>query len=75
LVNWPGAVHPPGVDVRATPQQLVDRVELSRHRGPVNRLVGSPVALADQLRLGVEQRAHPLQVVVAKCQRHRLALR
>ena len=74
-VNGPRAVHPPGVDVRAAPQQLVDCVELSRHRRPVNRLAGSLVALADELRLGIEQLAHPLQVVIPQRQRDRFALR
>ena len=74
-MNRPGAVHPPSVDVRAAPQQLVDRLELPRHRRPVNRLVGSLVALAQQIGFRIEQRPHLLQVVLAQCKRHRLAFR
>ena len=62
-VNWPRAVHPQCIDVRAAPQQFVDRVELPRHRGPVDWLAGSLVALGDELRLGIEQLAHPLKIV------------
>jgi hypothetical protein len=54
-VNGPSAVHSQRVDVRAAPQPLVDRVDLSHHRCPVDRLVGPLVALADELRLRVEQ--------------------
>ena len=70
-----GAVHPLSVDVRAAPQQLVDRVELSRHRGPVDRLVGPLVALADERRLRVEQLAHLFQIVLPQRQRDRFPLR
>jgi hypothetical protein len=74
-MNGAGAVHPPGVDIRAAHQQLVDRLELPRHRGPMNRPVGSLVALAEELGLGIEQRAHLLHIMFAQRQRDRLALR
>ena len=53
-------------------QQLVDRVELSRHGGPVDRLAGPLVALADERRLRVEQLAHLFQIVVPQRRRDRL---
>jgi hypothetical protein len=74
-VNGPSAVHPLSVDVRAAPQQLVDRVELSRHCGPVDRLAGPLVALADERRLRVEQLAHLFQIVFPQRRRDRLPLR
>ena len=74
-VNRPGAVRLLGVDVRAAPQQLVDGFQLPGHRGPVDRLAGPTVSLADELRLGIEQLAHPLQVVIPQRQRDRFALR
>jgi hypothetical protein len=74
-VNGPGAIHSFGVDVRAAAQQLVDRVELPGHRRPVDWLAGSLVALPDELRLRVQQLAHPLQVVIPQRLRNRVALR
>ena len=74
-VNRPATVDPLRVGVGAAPQQLVDRIELSRHRGPVNRLVRSLVPLAEKLRLRVEQLAHPFEVVFPQRRRDRLALR
>ena len=74
-VNGPSAVYPLSVDLRAAPQQLVDRVELSRHGRPVDRLAGPLVALADERRLRVEQLAHLFQIVFPQRQRDRLPLR
>jgi hypothetical protein len=74
-MNGAGAVHPPSVDVGAPSQQLVDGVELSRHRRPVDRLVGPHVAAADERRLRVEQLSHLFEIVFPQRRGDRLPSR
>ena len=69
------AVHASSIDVGAALQQLVDRLELPRHRRPVDWLIGSAVALREERGLGIEQLAHPRQIVLPQRERNRFALR
>ena len=68
------AVHAPRVDIGAALQQLVDRLDLPRHRRPVDWLTGSAVALREERGLGIEQLAHPRQIVLPQRERNRFAL-
>ena len=67
------AVHAPSIDVGAALQQFVDRLELPRHRRPVDWLIGSAVALREERGLGIKQLAHPRQIVLPQRERHRFA--
>ena len=69
------AVHASSIDVGAALQQLVDRLELPRHRRPVDWLIGSAVALREERGLGIKQLAHPRQIVLPQRERNRFALR
>ena len=69
------AVHASSIDVGAALQQLVDRLDLPRHRRPVDWLTGSAVALREERGLGIKQLAHPRQIVLPQRARNRFALR
>ena len=50
-----GAVSAPGIDVGASSQQLIDDIDLTRHYGPMDRLVRRFVAGVKQFRRLIEQ--------------------